>query len=45
MLVLNIVTFVTLLHNNCKKSYYTAKEIREAHFSALRAAKYGKIMR
>jgi hypothetical protein len=45
MLVLNIFTIVTLLHDNWEQSYYTAKEIREAHFSELWAAKYGKILR
>ena len=41
MLVLNIFTIVTLLHDNWKQFWYTAKEIREAHFSGLRTAKQG----
>ena len=41
MLVLNVFTIVTLLHDNWKQFWYTAKEIREAHFSGLRAAKQG----
>jgi len=41
MLVLNIFTIVTLLHDNWKQFWHTAKEICEVHFSGLRAAKHG----
>jgi hypothetical protein len=42
MLVLNVFTIVTVLHDNWKQFWYTAKEIREAHFSGLRPVKYGE---
>jgi len=41
MVVLNIFTIVTLLHDNWKQFWYTAKEKCEAHFLGLRAAKHG----
>jgi hypothetical protein len=40
MIVLNVFT-VTLLYDNWKQFWYTAKEIRGAYFSGLRAAKHG----
>ena len=39
MLVLNVFTIVTLLHDNWKQFWYTVKEMCEAHISGLRAAK------